>query len=142
MPRPHAARPAKLPRPAPKQYTPEELRDLGQRAREVSRRLHEVTEQMNEALCAVEDAFLERLGEGARGRVELQRGTTKKREWVEFLVYRDGEFFVESNRGGPRFELTHMLSTSRDCRKLICGKIADLWLACGGKPLVGHAPSR
>jgi len=90
---------------------------------------------MNESLRTLEDIFSERLGKDARGRVELQRGTTKKHEWVAFLIYRDGGFFVESNRSGPRFELNPMLSTSRDCRKLICGKVAELWVACGGKSL-------
>lgn len=134
----------------PKQYTPEELRDLGRRAREVSQKLHEATEQLNESICALEDRFLEQLGEGARGRVEIQRGETPiyerkrkrkgksvlvgKREWVEFLLYKNGEFFVESNKSGPRFTETHILSTSREMRKLVCYKFAELWVACGGRP--------
>lgn len=131
--------PGKLrpPEPPKRTWTWEQLRDLG-------KRLSDATEQMNEALCRIEDIILERLGEDARGRVELQRGEAPirgkkgkvvgKRPWVEFLIYRDGEMFVESNRGdSSRFTLTHMLSTSRETRTLICGKVAELWEACGGK---------
>jgi hypothetical protein len=134
----------------PKVYTSEELADLGRRAREVSKKLHEATEQLNESICTLEDTFLERLGEDARGRVEIRRGVTPiyeprkkgrppkkldQREWVEFLIYKRGEFFIESNKSGPRFIETHILSTSREMRMLVCSKFGELWLACGGGPL-------
>ena len=138
-----------VPRPEPKQYTTEEIREMWRKLRELGPQLAEATEQMNEALCTIEDLIVERLGEDARGRVELQRGETpiyekrkkgkpprliEKRPWVEFLVYRDTEMFVESNKsGGSRFESTHILSTSREMRILACHKIEELWVACGGK---------
>ena len=123
-------------------YTPEELRDLVRRAREAGPKLAEATERMNKSLSEVESLFRQHLKD-ARGRVELQRGMAqrgvaqraKRREWIDFLLYRDGEFFIESNRGGPRFFSTYFLDTSRETRVLICGKIVDLWLACGGPPL-------
>lgn len=137
------------PPPSPKQYTREEMAELGRRAREVSQKLQEVTEQLNEAICELEDRFLALLGEDARGRVEIHRGVTPifekrkkgqrprqidQREWVEFLLYKNGEFFIESNKSGPRFTETHILSTSRDMRKMVCHKFAELWIACGGRP--------
>lgn len=134
MPAPHARKPGAR-STTPRPFTPEEIRALGQRASLVAQQLHEATERMNEELCAAEDAFLEGLGPTAHGRVEIQRGFVQNRSWVEFLVYRGGEFFVESNRVRPRFDSTHMLSTSRDCRKLICLKLPELWVACGGAPL-------
>lgn len=124
----------------PKPFDWEALKTLG-------RRLAEATERMNESLCTIEDVFLEKLGQEARGRVELERGETpiwekkhkgqpqkliERRPWVEFLVYRRGEFFVESNRSGPRFTTTHLLSTSRETRMKACGKVQALWVACGG----------
>lgn len=138
MPSPPKRRPAG--RAPARSYTQEELRDLGRRARDVGRRLEEATELMNESLCALEDAFLERLGPGARGRVELRRDTGS-RPWVEFLVYKDGEIFVESNRHRARFEEVHILSAPRECRAAACGKAAELWEACGGPPLVRPEPS-
>lgn len=127
MPSPLARKPA----PPSRTFTPEEMRDLGRRARVASARLAEATERMNESLCLVEDVFLERLKD-ARGRVELRR-STKGRAWVEFLVYKDGELFVESNRSGPRFTMTHVLDTNRESRMLVCHKIPELWVECGGK---------
>jgi hypothetical protein len=130
--------------PSGRTYTIRDLRELG-------RDLHELTEKMNEAICRAEDAFLERLGESARGRVELRRGeepifakkkskkgkreVVGKRSWVTFLIYRDGEFFVESNRpgDGTRFVDAHILSTSREIRILACNKMAELWEACSGQ---------
>ncbi len=137
-----------VPTPPPKQYTQEEMRELWRRAREIGPKLAEAIEQLNEALCTIEDLIMERLGKDARGRVELQRGETpiyekrkkgkpgrliEKRPWVEFLVYRDTEMFVESNKSGPRFTSTYILDASRDRRILACHKIEELWVSCGGK---------
>ena len=121
-------------RPPPKVYTPEELRDLVARAREVSQKLHDETEKLNEAICRLEDAFLEKLGDDVRGRVEIERGEHKGRPWVRFLIFKRGEFFIESNKGTRHFTETHILSTSRDTRLLATYKFKELWVACGGTP--------
>ena len=114
----------------------------------VGKRLEEATERMYETICDIEDLILEKLGELARGRVELRRGETsiyeknpkngirrkllETRQWVESLAYLNGEMFIESNRSGPRFTSTHILSTSREIRVLAMEKIPALWEACGG----------
>jgi hypothetical protein len=98
----------------------------------IARGLEQATEQMNEAICEAEDTFLEKLGEGARGRVEIQRGETGRKPWVDFLAYHKGEFFIETNRGGNRFSSIHILSASREMRILACSRLKALWEVCGG----------
>ena len=119
----------------------ESTASIVRRAVELSQQLRVETEKLNEALCHAEDTFMERLGPGARGRVVLQRGEVLdkkrkpvgKRPWVEFLIYKDDEFFIESNRNEQnRFTMVHLLSTGRDIRCMACLKLKELWSACGG----------
>ncbi len=137
----------------PEKLTPEwwaYVRTLGPR-------LAQATEELNDVLCRCEEAFENRLGTSARGRVELERGEYKLRDklrpdargrprwgpvkstrpWVVLFVYREGEFWIESNKGASsRFETTHILSASREQRIAAAGKLIELWAACGGDPAI------
>lgn len=135
---------------------PESLKQIDwAEVRTLGPRLAQVTEELNEALLRCEEAFEDKLGTAARGRVELERGEHRKRArlapdargrprwgpvtdvrpWVVLFVYRDGEFFIESNKGGSsRFETTHLLSASRELRFQAARKLKELWIACGGDP--------
>jgi hypothetical protein len=109
-------------------HSPEEIRALCLRARELSVRLATETEALTSSLGDAEELFFERLGPDATGRT----GLSNKNGYVEHLVFREGYLWVEHGRLGKPLERTPIRQASRDRRVLAAHHLKDLWVACGG----------
>lgn len=130
MPRPPRRR-GPPPSP-PKQYTQEELRELGRRARELGPALAKATDQLNEAIRQCAERFVANLGIETRGRVSLCKNDDG---FIEHLTFRNGQFFYESGWPGKNLQSQVLLSASREIRILAAHRLLDLWSACGGTAL-------
>lgn len=123
---------ANLKKPVPlKERTPEEVRAMCARAREVGPLLAEKLDALNTALLRVQDRFTKGLGEAARGRVVLIKNSDG---FIEHLTFHDGQILYES--GYPGEVITCPLPrASKRVRLLATGKLKELWSACGGPPV-------
>jgi len=118
---------AKKPVPL-KERTPEEVREMCARAREVGPLLAEKLDALNAALLRVQDRFTKGLGETARGRVVLLRNPDG---FIEHLVFQDGKILYESGYPGE-VVASPLVKASKRVRLLATGKLKELWTACGG----------
>jgi hypothetical protein len=120
---------AALKKPVPlKERTPEEVREMCARAREVGPLLAEKLDALNAALLRVQDRFTKGLGETARGRVVLLRNPDG---FIEHLVFQDGKILYESGYPGE-VVASPLVKASKRVRLLATGKLKELWTACGG----------
>lgn len=115
----------------PKQRTPEEMRAMVARAREIGPLLAEKLDALNDAFVRLQDRFVKGVGESARGRVVLYRNVDG---YIEHLLFRDGQLWYESGFPGE-VVASPLLKASKRVRMLAASKVKELWEACGGPPV-------
>jgi hypothetical protein len=109
----------------PKRMSPEELRVLVQRAREVGPLLAAKLDEYNSSLARAEEVFEEKLGLEATGRVVLKPRV--------HLVFRKGEFLVERLQGSRPPNVRSLFDESKEVRLLAGGALKELFRLCGGQ---------